>query len=166
MIDLDALEALYGKATPGEWWHRHTKLRKQFSTVIDQVEAVDGTEVVHWAGFDSGDATKKQKHANAALIAALHNAFPALLALARKGQQSEWIPVSERLPEKYHPVALLNVDRFESGSFDRNIQAAGYLDNAASPNFYWSIRGERATMLESFTHWMPLPASPQKESGK
>lgn len=143
--DLDRLEALYEKAMPGEW------------------ETRGAVVITGDGGFDLYNLPNGFHRA--ALIAALHNAFPALLEAARKGAEQRWIPVEERLPEKYQPVALLSVERFESCHFDRNIQAAGYLDNMASHRPYWSIRGERATVLEAFTHWMPLPASPQKEEG-
>jgi hypothetical protein len=70
----------------------------------------------------------------------------------------DWIPVNERLPELYEPVALINVNRWENcaGDMRRNIQDTGYLSEGP----YWSVRGERAQALSAYTHWIALPASP------
>lgn len=76
----------------------------------------------------------------------------------------EWIPISpDTMPEPHQPVALLNVDHFENvgGDWTRNIQAAGYLEDAMGEgHLFWSVRGERAICLDGYTHWMPLPGSP------
>lgn len=88
-MDLDALEALYGKATPGEWENSRGFVRAR--TAVDG--KMDGSikvtlsctwvaETLHGEGYVPGNG-------NADYIATLHNAFPELLALARKGQQSE-----------------------------------------------------------------------------
>jgi hypothetical protein len=71
-----------------------------------------------------------------------------------------WISVDESMPEHQQSVALVNVNRWENvgGDWLRNVHACGYWDNWAGG--HWSVRGERAMTLESFTHWMPLPAAP------
>lgn len=76
-----------------------------------------------------------------------------------------WIPVSERLPEQFAPVVLINVTRWENSYDPRNVQDAGYLDNYGNGAF-WSVRGEPAQRLEAFTHWMPLPPPPVSGSAQ
>lgn len=72
----------------------------------------------------------------------------------------EWISVKDRLPERNDPVVLLNTSRWENtGHFERNIYDCGYLCKTGSTT-YWAIRGQRATALEDYTHWMPLPPPP------
>lgn len=79
--------------------------------------------------------------------------------------EPQWISVEERLPEPGQSVALVSIDRWENaGDLERNVHAAGYLNAAAGPMSYWSVRGERALTLEAFTHWMPLPAAPSAPS--
>lgn len=80
------------------------------------------------------------------------------LALAQPQQpDAAWVRIADRLPELHTSVALINVDEWENtgGNCDMNVRACGYLSDAG-PFKYWSIRGERATALDAFTHWMPL----------
>lgn len=58
------------KFTPGPWQVRDEKLRPQFSATILQVDGVDGLPVVAWPGFDGVNRPKREKKANACLIAA------------------------------------------------------------------------------------------------
>lgn len=94
--------------------------------------------------------------------------FPDLIAavdsLAALSQG--WVSVDEVLPEHNQSVALINVNRWENtgGDLEMNVRACGYL-NACGGVPYWSIRGERATSIEAFTHWMPLPAAPKAADG-
>lgn len=89
-----------------------------------------------------------------------------LLSLAEL-EASQWVSVKDRLPEPEKPVALINVHKWENcaNDLERNIQACGYL-SAAAP--YWSIRGERATDIDAFTHWKPLnpPIDADKQEEK
>jgi hypothetical protein len=56
--------------TPGPWKVYHQELRKQFpGHKIIEVQTREGQAVIPWGGFDSCDMTKKQKLANARLIA-------------------------------------------------------------------------------------------------
>jgi hypothetical protein len=79
---------------------------------------------------------------------------------------AEWISIHERLPELGQSVALINIDRWENtgGDLEMNVRACGYLHEMRPGDPYWSIRGERATCLDAFTHWLPLP-SPKSEQG-
>ena len=65
------------------------------------------------------------------------------LNLYRQGKISRWIPVSERLPEKYHHVLVYSKTRGRSFDF---INADG--------NWYTTPRA---------THWMPLPEPPKEK---
>jgi len=73
---------------------------------------------------------------------------------------AQWISINDRLPSVRQSVALVHMSRWENAPMDRNIYACGYLDDAFSATPYWSIRGERAQMLDAFTHWLPLPMTP------
>jgi hypothetical protein len=89
-----------------------------------------------------------------------------LAAAPAQGQQVErWIPVSERLPEPFTVVALLDENRWMNtgcDDFEANWTGAGWLNNAiATP--YWNAIGERRGLtLDSITRWMSLPAAPTK----
>lgn len=82
---------------------------------------------------------------------------------AAMAQESGWISVDERLPELGQSVALLNANGWENtgGDLEMNIRACGYLSEAG-PLKFWSIRGQRATMLRAFTHWVALPPAPNQ----
>jgi hypothetical protein len=54
-------------------------LRPQFSTIVDEVHGPNGQCIVKWSGFDAADGPKKERSANARLIAAA----PDLLVLAQ-----------------------------------------------------------------------------------
>lgn len=87
--DLDALAALYDLATPGEWTIFNGSRKWKTFQIDGPSKSAAGTNesaIVHWAGFDSGDRAPKIKRANAESIVALHNAFPALLRLARSAE--------------------------------------------------------------------------------
>ena len=75
--------------------------------------------------------------------------------------EAQWIPVSERLPKESVLCALINFDRTQSNQYSTPVAQCGYLSTLSSSQPYWSIYGERATSIEAFTHWMPLPAAPK-----
>ena len=80
--------------------------------------------------------------------------------------EAQWIPVSERLPKESVLCALINFDRTQSNQYSTPVAQCGYLSTLSSSQPYWSIYGERATSIEAFTHWMPLPAAPSPASGE
>lgn len=154
--DLDRLEALYAKATKGVWLQQKTDWESGFVTVAHVGEFRVGVETGikggnyrdHDFGGDVDDA---------ALIAALHNAFPALLEAARKAPR--WIPVEERFPPVGEPVVahwnFKSVDIYECPD------AIACWDGRV-----WHNPDDDADDYSPPAYWMPLPASPQKEEGK
>jgi hypothetical protein len=85
---------------------------------------------------------------------------------AARAPQAGWVSVKDRLPELHQSVVLLNADRFENVADDwnRQVHDAGYLESWGGRTLpYWSIRGQRATAIEAYTHWMPLPAAPNAQ---
>ncbi|HEY4720774.1 MAG TPA: hypothetical protein VII92_02935 [Anaerolineae bacterium] len=91
MIDkeLDELEALLAKTSPKPWVLMYSRHSGGGATVqiSDSADHTNESAIVHWMGFDAGDKTWKQKIANAALIVALRNAAPDLIASARREQK-------------------------------------------------------------------------------
>jgi hypothetical protein len=84
-----------------------------------------------------------------------------LAGLSPKGTSgSEWVRITERLPALGQSVALIHEDRYENtgGDLEMNVRACGYLHEMRPGDPYWSIRGERATCLDAFTHWLALPS--------
>ena len=85
--DLEALKALHAKATQGEW-----HLLDEYTTlqISDSKTHTNDAAIVHWSGFDSISSKPLSKRkANARYIAALHNAFPAILAELERGRRYE-----------------------------------------------------------------------------
>src|SRR5688572_21581714 len=75
------------KSNPGEqktgglglpWTVYHGKLRPQFSTVIYEIQDVEGRAVVAWTGFDGLGFTREEVAARVNLIVTAVNAFAEL----------------------------------------------------------------------------------------
>lgn len=60
----------------------------------------------------------------------------------------EWIPVTERLPERNGRVIVVDESGVNVGSY------SPMLDD------WWSLHGDRMAPGPEVTHWMPLPAPP------
>ena len=69
--------------TPGPWHVYTGRLRKQFPTPIIEVQDAKGRSIVPWPGFDSCDLPKKERFANARLIAAAPVLLAALKLVSR-----------------------------------------------------------------------------------
>lgn len=108
------------------------------------------SDVPYLLGYKAGH--RDARHGAAELAATL-------ASTAAKADAGEWISVEERLPDLGQSVALINVDRWENtaGDLEMNVRACGYLSDAG-PFKYWAIRGERATSVDDFTHWLALPS--------
>ena len=66
---------------------------------------------------------------------------------------SQWIPVSERLPEKCAEVVVLHATR---GRLIACLRTKDGILEWCSPNLAWYDR-------ELVTHWMPLPDQPPRK---
>jgi len=62
---------------------------------------------------------------------------------------SEWIPVSERLPERNERVLVVDESGVNVGAY------SPMLDD------WWSLQGDRMAPGPQVTHWMPLPEPPE-----
>ena len=98
-VDLDALEALLGKATPGEWQYGEDHRSHWVLAGEDSIAYEDVTLGGHGPNRDDMRA-----------IAALHNAAPALIAELRALQSANrWRPIAEA-PRDDKPVDLWTAD--------------------------------------------------------
>ena len=74
---------------------------------------------------------------------------------------NDWILVADTLPPFDKLVALINIDRVmndPAGWYP--IAHIGHLSEFGGK--YWSIMGERGTVLDYFTHWAELPKFPEE----
>jgi hypothetical protein len=85
----------------------------------------------------------------------------ALAALRSEVHEEKWISVKDRLPELHRMVALVHVDKWWATGRDEGVNCydAGYLNEFGEK--FWSIRGERASMIDAYSHRMPLPQPPK-----
>lgn len=76
----------------------------------------------------------------------------------------DWISVNDRLPPFNKYVACINTDTLENtgGAFDACVHQCAYLSNSFGEGIhkFWSVYGQRGLCLDAFTHWYPLPESP------
>lgn len=88
--------------------------------------------------------------------------LPTYAELAAIAFAPQWVSITDRLPDLYVTVALLDEERWmNTGSDDHNVNwhGAGYLCEFGQK--YWSVFGEtRSQCLDAVTHWMPLPQAP------
>ena len=158
--DQDRYADAYAQAA---WFGWQARAAQPAPVVPDKRELmgliVDGLATASGSGFLTGTSNWAACIADAVLSAAA----PA------QGQQVErWIPVSERLPEPFTVVALLDENRWMNtgcDDFEANWTGAGWLwANGINDNgMYWSAIGERHGLtMDSVTHWMSLPAAPTK----
>ena len=113
------------------------------TTLIDYVEAVEAE--------------------NARLTASLHYANTVCMeqkhVIDRLNAGRRWIPVSEKLPEMYHPVLTMA----KKAKYPRVLSR----EKGADDIWVWALRqlgGYVAYIGEkNITHWMPLPEPPESE---
>lgn len=92
-------------------------------------------------------------------------ASTALQAPVREG----WIACSDRLPELYQSVVLLNENLWMNtgnDEFDTNWHGAGWLIDIGYTKSWAAIGETRGLTLDAVTHWMPLPAAPVQQEGE
>ena len=101
--ELDRLEELAGKATPGPWVPQSEDDGRSGPWWIDTHAYPDGPEPV-WA-----PPQYPVSGADAACIAALHNAAPSLIAAARRetGLDEAWAAAEAALPEGWRIDSLV-----------------------------------------------------------
>ncbi|MFA7279563.1 MAG: hypothetical protein WC100_05665 [Sterolibacterium sp.] len=128
-MNLDELERLYRKATPGEWLLSDVDIPPIVYLGAQKNEAMIACVD---AGAGYANLPVNEAEANAKSIAALHNAFPDLLALARDGERYRWLR-DETNPDKERPYVTVQTENdwgnwfntFEQGpSLDAAIDAA------------------------------------------
>lgn len=103
------------------------------------------------------DAVELLKQAAPAMLADNHGPDGPLVGRMKSPAIPEWIPVSERMPDKNQDV-LISVN-FDSDLVEPLICSARYTGS--------TFRRGDATVkpgsgVEQATHWMPLPAAPQE----
>ncbi len=87
-MNLDELELLHKAATPGEWLLSDVDIPPIVYLGAQKNEAMIACVD---AGAGYANLPVNEAEANAKSIAALHNAFPALLALARDGERYRYV---------------------------------------------------------------------------
>lgn len=147
------IDALYAKATQGEWKHYSAPLRPEFPTRIHEIQVGD-KEVVKWGGFDGLLLPKKQISANAQIIAALHNAWPQIRDAIEALSADAWIPVSERLPDDGAQVWACDAN--PEGSYRTD---AMFIDGMFL--LFDNTTDAYSFQAHSITHWMPMKPLPE-----
>jgi hypothetical protein len=115
--------------------------------------ARDYIDLIDRTGFDeeADDATRFRQWAFCQ-IAKEFIAVDAELAALR--EQSRWIPVGERLPEK--KVQLAGIEMVSCIV----VTLGGLVCEGMYVNDHWEILGDIEVAI---THWRPLPAPPESE---
>jgi hypothetical protein len=177
-VDLDALEALLEKATPGEWtassqdWFA---LRTHALIICDRPPVFYAESHAAWPD-------------NSGAIAALHNAAPALIAELRELREDEALHVSvigdlmaetttlkaeiEKLQaaNRWRPIAEAPKDNAVIEAIDSRTgfvrvvdYYAGYAPTYPHWNPCWALQGasNRCYPLDYFTHFRPIPDPPE-----
>lgn len=104
------------------------------------------------ADMDGGDSRGVYARERLAAVSAPSGSADAPEAADR------WIPVSERLPAFFQPVALMHERTWlNTGDDEHNINKvdAGYLQEFG--NCWMTAGSHRGMTLDAFTHWTPLP---------
>ena len=139
-IDLDALEALLARATPGEWQYGEDHRSHWVLAGDDSIAYEDVTLGGH--GPDRDDMRA---------IAALHNAAPALIAELRALQAANrWRPIAEAPPpnrvELWWPYWATSV---QNGFLRENGRWCSSCVECDDPD------------LPGPTHWRPMSGPPE-----
>lgn len=150
MLDLDALEALLAKASPGEWTassHDWFALRTHALIICDRPPVFYAESHAAWP-------------ANSAAIAALHNAAPALIAELREFREANrWRPIAEA------PRDNDGIEAIESST--GFVRVVDYYKGGYPPNWIpcWALQGasNECYPLDYFTHFRPIPDPPEGE---
>jgi len=98
-VDWDKLRRLHEAATAGEW------LVFAEGKLTDLHIAGNNSPIVHWIGFDGSDRPRTHNRANAKCIAALHNAWPSILA--EREQMRAKLEAAQRLRDAVKPFVKI-----------------------------------------------------------
>ncbi len=128
-VDLATLDALFAAATPGEW-----KPRTMYSLSV--VDAPGGTDTYFgtvWGSIVTCEETEQTDgegrtwsaggtaKANAALIAALHNAWPAIRRRLEIGDAAVEVWRAEERVEQLLMTNVFNMDRYRQAELSAEI---------------------------------------------
>lgn len=75
--------------------------------------------------------------------------------IERLRAESRWTPVTERLPET-HEVGMILIERERL--------TVGFYDNSGFVDDNGFMNPTTGRLIESVTHWRPLPASPKGDA--
>ena len=149
---LEACLALLEKATAGEW------VATRFGGI--QRTNADGKlgSLIASTGGNSGmwDDFEENTQAIVAAVNLLKDHGPALLAALRL--REGWIPVSERLPERWEHVDVWPDPRDDTYNF--YAPADGGTNGVKAGRWYYNDRDGYDTEIR-VTHWRPLPSPPE-----
>jgi len=176
MLDLDALEALLEKATPGEWTassHDWFALRTHALIICDRPPVFYAESHAAWPS-------------NSGAIAALHNAAPALIGELRALRAEETMHVEvigdlmaetttlkaeiEKLREanRWRPIAEAPRDNDGIEAIESStgfVRVVDYYKGGYPPNWIpcWALQGasNECYPLDYFTHFRPIPDPPE-----
>lgn len=93
--DIDRIEELLAKATPGEWRIGRGKSGLSVAALAGKCQQVAASS---WHNFSEHYPTEAQTVANFEAIVALHNAAPALIAAARENERLRGALVTAMIP--------------------------------------------------------------------
>ena len=87
----------------------------------------------------------------------MDKAADAIEVLSKKENTTQWIPVTERLPEPYMRDTQGRIVHYLVMLMDENLILI-----ASRTDKCWIYRGD-GSRLKGVTHWMPLPEPPKEE---
>ena len=140
-VDLDALEALLAKASPGEWTassHDWFALRTHALIICDRPPVFYAESHAAWPD-------------NSTAIAALHNAAPDLIAEARMLRVVR-LALERALRERDGMIAGQSV------LFDKLVATDAYIDGTEAER---DEAREDAERLREANRWRPIPHPPE-----
>ena len=115
----------------------------------------DTQEVCEECAYDViiADKSVPSGIASVCVCGLMHRAADAIEELSKKENTTQWIPVTERLPEKYVNVLC------HLRSLDRKSEYYS-IDHLMEDGQWWKAAN---SWKHEVTHWMPLPEPPKEE---
>lgn len=127
-------------ATPGPW-----KIGRESPSGAQNVGTINGVLTA-----------QTTSESNASFIAHARDDIPYLLARAEKAEaENRWIPVTERLPDKFGRYLTTHISTTYKGNKpQKKVSELDWVGDECG----WLING-----LHQVTHWRPLPEPPKGE---